>query len=319
MKTRLSVRSHELLRFSIRSGITVVLAPVGSKKWWRWSPATGPLEKRETALDRFWTKLRLISEARKTNIQHFGGNSSHVNVLKSTFSTDCKSNCIRIGLTNKSQIAFFLDSSKGRVVRKRALSLRKAAPTAIYWYETKGLTLANCWLLVEFRGGNMTDHVTGQVQAQVKPFSTALQRNIHRTLIKVLPHQNSRKKTQWQLLSWWRARRSRVFVCGAAAAVLGNLSVLAHSVTAPSNVPALRIDDSAVTKFMLRLSPKKLLYVSYIRVYVVTYQHMYLECTQTAPSHYLHQTLRKYIVFISLRRPFLRLRRPTLEPVAPVD
>ena len=40
----------------------------------------------------------------------------------------------------------------------------------------------------------MTDHVTGQVQAQVKPFSTALQRNIHRTLIKVLPHQNSRKK-----------------------------------------------------------------------------------------------------------------------------
>ena len=50
--------------------------PVGSKKCWRWFPATRPLEKRETALDRSWRKLPSHSEARKTNFQHFRGKSS---------------------------------------------------------------------------------------------------------------------------------------------------------------------------------------------------------------------------------------------------
>ena len=50
--------------FPIRLTIVIVLDPVGSKKCWRWFPATGPLEKRETALDRSWRKLRLIRRAR---------------------------------------------------------------------------------------------------------------------------------------------------------------------------------------------------------------------------------------------------------------
>ena len=33
-------------------------SPVGSKKRWRWFPSTGPLEKRGTALDRSWWKLK---------------------------------------------------------------------------------------------------------------------------------------------------------------------------------------------------------------------------------------------------------------------
>ena len=38
------------------------------------------------------------SEARKTNFPTFFGAKAHANVRKGTFSTDCKSNCIRIGL-----------------------------------------------------------------------------------------------------------------------------------------------------------------------------------------------------------------------------
>ena len=69
--------------------------PVGPKKW-RWFPATGPLEKRETALDRSWRKLQVILR-RGRLISNIFGAKAHANVLKGTFSTDYKSNCIRIG------------------------------------------------------------------------------------------------------------------------------------------------------------------------------------------------------------------------------
>ena len=42
----------------------------------------------------------------------------------------------------------------------------------------------------------------------------------------------------------WCARRARVFVCRPAAVVLGNLIVLAHSVTAPSNVLSFQLPSS---------------------------------------------------------------------------
>ena len=58
-------------------------------------PATGPLEKRETALDRSWRKLHVILRRRRL-ISNIFGAKAHANVLKGTFSTDCKSNCIII-------------------------------------------------------------------------------------------------------------------------------------------------------------------------------------------------------------------------------
>ena len=62
-----------------------------------WFPAIGPLEKRQTALDRSWRKLRVILRRGRSISDIFGANV-HANVLKATFSTDCKSNCVRIGL-----------------------------------------------------------------------------------------------------------------------------------------------------------------------------------------------------------------------------
>ena len=56
-----------------------------------------PLEKRDTALDRSWRKLRLILR-RGSPISNIFGAKAHANVLKDTFSTNCKSNCMRIGL-----------------------------------------------------------------------------------------------------------------------------------------------------------------------------------------------------------------------------
>ena len=56
-----------------------------------------PLEKRDTALDRSWRKLRLILR-RGRPISNIFGAKAHANVLKDTFSTNCKSNCMRIGL-----------------------------------------------------------------------------------------------------------------------------------------------------------------------------------------------------------------------------
>ena len=97
--------------FSIRSGNAIVFDPVGSKKCWRWFPATGPLEKRETALDRSWRKFRLILRRGRPNSNIIGCAAiyvrkrpifevkAHANVLKGTFSTDSKSNRIIIGLS----------------------------------------------------------------------------------------------------------------------------------------------------------------------------------------------------------------------------
>ena len=74
-----------------------VFDPVGSKKYWQWFPETGPLGKRETALDKSWRKLQLILR-RGRPISNIFEARAHANVLKATFSTDCKSNFIRIGL-----------------------------------------------------------------------------------------------------------------------------------------------------------------------------------------------------------------------------
>ena len=57
-----------------------------------------PLEKRETALDRSWRKPRLILRRGRPIYKIFGA-KAHANELKGTFSTDCKSICIRIDLT----------------------------------------------------------------------------------------------------------------------------------------------------------------------------------------------------------------------------
>ena len=89
--------SYRKKLFSTRWTIVIVFDPVGSKKCWRWSPATGPLKKRETAVDRSWRKLQLILRRGRPISKIFGA-SVHANVLKGTFSTDCTSNCIIIGL-----------------------------------------------------------------------------------------------------------------------------------------------------------------------------------------------------------------------------
>ena len=94
---RPSDRKKKKTCFSIRSGIVTVFDPVGSRKCCRWFPATEPLEKRKTALDRSWRNLRLIL-MRGRPISNILG-AAHANVLKGAFSTDCKCNCIRIGLT----------------------------------------------------------------------------------------------------------------------------------------------------------------------------------------------------------------------------
>ena len=75
--------------------------PVGSKKCWRWILATGPLEKRETPLDRSWRKLRLILR-RGRSISNIFGAKTHANVLKGTFSLDCKSNYVRTNFAHPS-------------------------------------------------------------------------------------------------------------------------------------------------------------------------------------------------------------------------
>ena len=45
------IGKNEKTFVSIQWTIVIVFDPVGPKKCWRWFPATGPLEKRETALD----------------------------------------------------------------------------------------------------------------------------------------------------------------------------------------------------------------------------------------------------------------------------
>ena len=71
--------------------------PVESKACCRWFPATGPLEKRETALDRSWRKLQVILRQGWQIFNIFGA-KAHASVLQSSFPTNCKSNCIIIGL-----------------------------------------------------------------------------------------------------------------------------------------------------------------------------------------------------------------------------
>ena len=85
---------------SIRSEIAIVFDPVGSKKCWRWFPATTAPGEAGNSSRQILEKSPCRSEARKTNFQFFGANA-HANVLKCTFSTDCKSNCVRIGLMCK--------------------------------------------------------------------------------------------------------------------------------------------------------------------------------------------------------------------------
>ena len=93
--------------FSIWRAILIAFDPVGSKKCWRWFPATGPLEKRETALDRSWRKLQFILRRGKLISTIFEANV-HANVLKGTLSTDCKSNCMRIGSKNNTTSLLYL-------------------------------------------------------------------------------------------------------------------------------------------------------------------------------------------------------------------
>ena len=84
-----SIRSEKTTFFSMQPEIVIVFDPVGSKKWWRWFPATGPLEKRETFLIRSWRKLQVIP-SRGRPISNVFEAKAHANVLKGTFSTDCK-------------------------------------------------------------------------------------------------------------------------------------------------------------------------------------------------------------------------------------
>ena len=60
-------------------------------------PTTGPTEKRGTAQDRSWIKLRFVLTRGRpvATIYEVKGNA---NVLKGISSTDCKSNCKKVGL-----------------------------------------------------------------------------------------------------------------------------------------------------------------------------------------------------------------------------
>ena len=78
--------------FSIQLGQIRLHSPIGSKK------SSGTMEKQETALDRSWRKLRLILR-RGRPISNVFGAKARANVQKGTFSTDCKSNCVTIGLS----------------------------------------------------------------------------------------------------------------------------------------------------------------------------------------------------------------------------
>ena len=103
LKKYLLVRSHEILPENVGSWSSR-LRMSRSLVQMSFDP-TGPLEKREAAPDRSWRKLRLILRRGRQSSNIFGA-KAHANVLKGTFSTDCKSNCIRIGLlryTNSKQ------------------------------------------------------------------------------------------------------------------------------------------------------------------------------------------------------------------------
>ena len=62
--------------------------PSWIEKVLKWFPATGPLEKLETALGRSWRKLRIILRRGRPIFNIFGA-KAHSEALKGTFSTDC--------------------------------------------------------------------------------------------------------------------------------------------------------------------------------------------------------------------------------------
>ena len=82
--------------FSIRSEIVMVFDPAGSKKCWRWFPATGPLEKLEAALGRSWGENSKLLWGEEDQFETFSGQKLMPTYWK--VSTDWRSNCIRIGL-----------------------------------------------------------------------------------------------------------------------------------------------------------------------------------------------------------------------------
>ena len=59
-------------------------------------PATGHLEKQETALDRSWRKVHVIL-GRETEVSHIFGAKPRASVPIAPFPTDCKSDCTRSG------------------------------------------------------------------------------------------------------------------------------------------------------------------------------------------------------------------------------
>ena len=82
-----------------RSGVWIVFYPVGSKKCGQRFLATGPFEKRETPpTDRPWSEILHILRREEPISNLPGAKTHHADVLKGSFSTDCESDGIRIGL-----------------------------------------------------------------------------------------------------------------------------------------------------------------------------------------------------------------------------
>ena len=77
----------------------IIFTSLGSKKGRRRFIATRPLEKPETPPYRSWRELRHILRRERPIFKISGSKAHHANVLKGTFSTDCESDGIRIGLT----------------------------------------------------------------------------------------------------------------------------------------------------------------------------------------------------------------------------
>ena len=122
--------------FSIQPGqntITVVrrIEQVLTVIYCNWAPAEAG-----NSSDYILEKPPTHFEARKTNFQHFRGNSSFMrtNVLKGTSSTDCKSNCLRIGLKNVKKkrramrFKVYGKSRQDQILPKAVILVRLRAP-----------------------------------------------------------------------------------------------------------------------------------------------------------------------------------------------
>ena len=92
------IEKKSFFRSNREMNVKSYLTQFGSKNSWLWYPATGPLEKRETALDRSWRKLRLILRRGRPISNISGQKLIRTYRKKGVFSTDWKSKCIRIGL-----------------------------------------------------------------------------------------------------------------------------------------------------------------------------------------------------------------------------